>query len=103
MAKQLLQQNTLTPSTVLLRPRLTEKAVDGMGRNVYVFDIAPRANKVQVRAAIKAVYKVDPIKVTVTAITSKVKRNARTGRMGVHGGGKKATVYLKAGESISVM
>lgn len=103
MAKQALQQNTLTPATTLLRPRLTEKAVDGMGRNVYVFDIALRANKIQVRTAIKSVYKVEPVKVTITTIPSKTKRNARTGRMGVHGGGKKATVYLKAGETISVM
>lgn len=103
MTSAITQQNTLKAATVLLRPRLTEKAVDAMGRNVYIFDVTPRANKVQVKAAIKEVYKVEPVKIAITITPTKVKRSARTGKMGTKSGGKKAIVYLKPGESISVM
>lgn len=97
------QPNTLKASTILLRPRLTEKAVDGMGRNVYVFEVAQRANKVQIKTAIQEVYKVDPVKIAITAIPSKEKRDRRTGKFGTKSGGKKASVYLKEGQSISIM
>ena len=106
MADKKTQQNNnsnMRSSEVLLRPRLTEKAVNMMERGVYVFDISLRANKVMVTNAIKDVYKVEPIKIAISSIKTKKKRNPRTGKVGTQSGGKKAYVYLKKGDSISIM
>ncbi len=90
-------------SEVLLRPRLTEKAVETMEQGVYVFDVSPRANKVMIKKAIQDVYKVEPVKIAISSIKTKKKRNPRTGKIGTQSGGKKAYVYLKKGDSISIM
>lgn len=88
---------------VLSQPRITEKATFGTDQSVYVFNVVKSANKKQIKEAVKLVYNVDPIKVNITTITRKKVRNARTGMKGVKGGGKKAYVYLKKGDSISIM
>lgn len=88
---------------VLTSPRVTEKATLGIDKGVYVFDIAPDANKKQIKEAIKLMYNVEPVKVHVTKIAKKKTRNARTGIRGTKAGGKKAYVYLKKGDTISIM
>jgi len=88
---------------VLLSPRITEKATDVQERGVYVFDVARNSNKNQIKKAVQQLYKVEPRKVRVVALPYKSVRHARTGKMGVKGGGKKAYVYLKEGDSISVI
>ncbi len=72
------------------------------GQGVYTFDIAENANKNDVIAAVRALYKVTPRKVAVVTVPSKVRRNMRTGKVGVKRGGKKAYVYLKKGETINM-
>lgn len=88
---------------VLRAPHITEKASDGMARGVYVFDVSLNATKPQIKAAIKRVYNVDPTHIRVVRIPRKETRNVRTGVQGVKGGGKKAYVYLKKGDQISIM
>lgn len=88
---------------VLRAPHITEKASDGMARGVYVFDVALSATKPQIKAAVKRVYNVNPTHIRVVRIPRKETRNVRTGVRGVKGGGKKAYVYLKKGDQISVM
>ena len=88
---------------VLAHPRITEKATRGIEHSVYVFDVAPRATKKQIKEAVAAAYNVTPVKVHVTKIAKKNMRNLRTGIKGVKGGGKKAYVYLKKGDTISIM
>ncbi|QSH39252.1 50S ribosomal protein L23 [Candidatus Kaiserbacteria bacterium] len=88
---------------VLAQPRMTEKATLGIDKGVYVFNVAPDTNKKQIKEAIKLVYKVDPVKIHVTTIRRKSVRNSRTGMKGVKSGGKKAYVYLKKGDTISLM
>jgi len=90
-------------SRVLTQPRITEKATLNTDKGVYVFDVAPDANKKQIKEAIKKVYNVDVKKINVSKIARKYKRNARTGIKGMKSGGKKAYVYLKKGDSISLM
>jgi large subunit ribosomal protein L23 len=100
------QQNNFSnmqASEVLLRPRLTEKAVNMMEKNIYVFDVSLRANKIMIKAAIKDVYKVEPVKIAISSIKSKQKRSPKTGKIGTQNGGKKAYIYLKKGDSISIM
>lgn len=88
---------------VLRAPRITEKATDVAARNTYVFDIAVGANKVQVARAIEETYKVTPRKVAIVNIPQKKVRNMRTGVSGTTAAAKKAYVYLKDGDTISLM
>ncbi len=71
------------------------------GMNVYVFDIAASATKRDITRAVQGLYKVTPRKVNVVTVRRKAVRNARTGREGVKGGGRKAYVFLKQGDSIT--
>ena len=89
-------------SHVLRHARITEKATMHSGAGVYTFDISESANKSDVIAAVRALYKVTPRKVAVVTVPSKVRRNMRTGKVGVKRGGKKAYVYLKKGETITM-
>lgn len=87
---------------VLLSPRITEKATDLQTRGAYVFDVAPSANKREVIMAVARIYKVTPRMVRMVRVPSKKTRSMRTGREGVKSGGKKAYVYLKAGDTITI-
>ena len=89
-------------SHVILKPRITEKATMHSASGIYAFDVANVSNKREVLQAVRELYKVTPIKVRVVTIPSKIKRSARTGKSGVRGGGKKAYVYLKKGDTITL-
>lgn len=89
-------------SHILLHARVTEKATMHSAQSVYTFDIATRATKRDVMQAVKKLYGVTPRKVAVVTVPSKTKRSARTGKTGVKTGGKKAYVYLKKGETITI-
>ena len=89
-------------STVLLRPRVTEKAaLKADSSNVYVFEVTKNATKKSIIASIKDAYKVTPIKVHLLAIPTKAV--FRRGKAGVKGGGKKAYIHLKKGDKIDVI
>lgn len=83
---------------VLRNPRITEKAAHISDQNVYTFDVAPSASKIEIMKAIKAIYKLTPIKVNVSAIPTK--RVFRAKHIGVKRGGRKAYVYLNKGDKI---
>ncbi len=88
---------------VLSHPRITEKATLGIDRGVYVFDVVRDANKKQIKEAVQDMYNVTPTKVRIVTVPKKNVRNPRTGIYGSKGGGKKAYVYLKKGDTISIM
>jgi large subunit ribosomal protein L23 len=88
--------------TVLLRPRITEKASLEQSKNVYVFDVAASATKPEIKAAFLAHYKVAPVRVRVVNTKGAETRNMRTGRRGMTSASRKAYVYLKKGETISI-
>jgi large subunit ribosomal protein L23 len=87
---------------ILKHARVTEKATMHQGAGVYTFDIAEEATKNDIVKAVRAIYGVVPRKVAVVTIPSKTRRNARTGKSGVKHGGRKAYVYLKKGETITI-
>ncbi|MDO8514295.1 MAG: 50S ribosomal protein L23 [bacterium] len=89
-------------SHILKHARVTEKATMHQGVGVYTFDIAERATKRDVMQAVRALYGVSPRMVRVVSIPRKVRRSVRTGKRGTTGGGKKAYVYLKKGETITI-
>ena len=87
-------------SWVLQKPRISEKAALGADKGVYTFVVDAKANKIQIKKAIKQAYKVEPVKVTVT--NTKGKKVLRRNGIGYKSGFKKAMVYLKKGETIEV-
>jgi len=89
-------------SWVLRSPRITEKAALSAEKNVYVFNIATKATKDDVKGAIEEVYKVKPVKITTVKVPSKIVTRRKRGGVttGKKSEGKKAYVYLKKGESI---
>ena len=88
--------------SVLLRPRITEKAAIGADKNnVYVFEVTRNATKKSVAASVKSIYKVTPVRVNVANIPDKAV--FIRGKRGVKSGGKKAYVYLKKGDKIELI
>lgn len=86
----------------LIRPRITEKASVLSSKNIYVFDILPRANKKEVAAAVFKKYGFKPVKVNITTVKEK-RILSRRGTSGIKSGGKKALVYLKKGDKIEIV
>lgn len=84
--------------TVILRPRITEKATVSAEQNIYTFDVNKKATKSSVAAAVWTLFKVRPVKVSVIPVRGK--RLFARGKKGVTRSGKKAYVYLKKGDTI---
>lgn len=87
-------------SWVLVNPRITEKAAMVSENNVYTFDVATRANKIQVKKAIQATYNVTPKKVNI--ISAESRKVMKRGRRVHQTGSKKAMIFLKKGDSIDL-
>jgi large subunit ribosomal protein L23 len=93
---------TIEKKSVLLRPRMSEKAIVGADKNgVYVFEVAKDSTKKQIAASVKAAYKVTPVKVRTAKIADKAV--FVRGKRGVKRGGKKAYVYVKKGDKIEII
>ena len=85
---------------VVLRPRMSEKALIGESSGVYVFEIAANATKIDVKHAIKDLYGITPTTVRVVNIDGKkIRFGARIGR---RNDWKKAIVTLPKGKTISI-
>ena len=90
-------------SSVIVRPRITEKAVGMSEQNVYTFVVKSSATKFQISDAVKALYKVTPVKVnTVNKKPAKRMVGSRN-RVKHVAGVKKAYVYLKKGDTINIV
>lgn len=79
-------------------PRITEKSALDAERGAYTFNVATEANKSEIKKAIKMLYGVSPVKVSITQVTDKVV--LRRNMLGTKSGGKKAVVHLKKGDKI---
>lgn len=84
----------------LIRPVISEKA-SGLGMyNQYVFEVAPKSNKIEIKKAVKSLYGVKPVKVNIINMPGK---NIRYGRsFGKTKNWKKAIVTLRSGDKIDV-
>lgn len=90
-------------SGVIKKPRITEKAVLGTEKNVYTFEIDPRATKYDVRDAVKALFGVTPVKVNLVTKQPRTFMARAKGRKMSEPGIKKAYVYLKDGDTIDLV
>jgi len=83
---------------LLKSPRVTEKSAINAEKGIYTFNVILNANKNEIKKAIKIVYGVKPVRVTITKIADK--KVVRRGEVSIKRGGKKAVVYLKKGDKI---
>lgn len=87
--------------SVLESPVVTEKATILRDRNTYTFRVDRRANKIQIRHAIEAIFEVSVKSVRTLNVARKPKRQ------GVFKGStrtwKKAYVTLRSGDSIDLV
>jgi len=87
---------------VIRRPVMTERNTDLMQEGRYTFEVAPDANKIQIKAAVEALFP----DVTVLAVnTMNVHRKARRQRTRLRGyrsGWKKAIVKIGPGQRIEI-
>ncbi len=85
---------------VIRRPIITEKATLTSESNGVVFEVAPDANKPQIKEAIEALFGVKVKAVNTTVTKGKTKRFR--GRLGTRSDVKKAYVTLEEGSTIDV-
>ncbi len=88
--------------SVIVKPRITEKAVGKSEQNVYTFVVARTATKYDVRDAVKAIFGVTPVKVNIVNKTPRQFMSRVKSRTITETGMKKAYVYLKKGDTIDL-
>jgi large subunit ribosomal protein L23 len=88
---------------ILRKPLLTEKVAQLTEKlNRYAFIVDPRANKIQIKTAIEAMYGINIVAVNTMRYVGKLKsRNTKAGLVqGRSATVKKAIITLKDGETI---
>jgi large subunit ribosomal protein L23 len=90
------------PRQILIRPRMTEKSMLlKESQNVVTFQVAPDANKVEIRRAVEAVFNVKVRDVRTSNMEGKLKRMGRY--QGRRAAWKKALVTLAPGHKIDLV
>ncbi len=87
--------------TYIKSPLITEKATQLASKNKYVFWVDKRSNKIEIRKAIEAIYRVKVTSVNIISMKGKTKR-LRWGQEGKTSSWKKAVVTLKKGDTIKI-
>ena len=67
-----------SPYDIIIRPVLTEKSYDGIADKKYAFEVAVKANKIEIKQAIEAIFDVKVESVNTMRIEGKMKRQGRT-------------------------
>lgn len=80
------------PRDIIKRPIITESTSDLMANLTYVFEVDKRANKIEIRQAVEAIFKVKVTKVNTAIVPAKPKRYGR--HSGYTSEWKKAIVFL---------
>ena len=90
-------------AAVLVKPLITEKAVNLNSNSVYTFMVAKNATKYSVASAVTALYKVTPVKVNIVNKKPTSTMSRAKGRSVAVAGYKKAYVYLAKGDTITLV
>lgn len=90
-------------SSVLIKPRITEKAVSQGDKNVYTFLVRRDASKHDVRDAIKQAFNVTPVRVNIVNKAPRTITSRASARTISQKGIKKAYVYLNQGDRIDLV
>ena len=84
---------------ILKRPLVTEKStVEKDERNKLCFEVDRRANKIEIKAAVQMIFKVDVLNVATISMKGKKKRAGR--HFTQHPDWKKAVVTIKPGQRV---
>ena len=86
---------------VLIKPNITEKSTLLQESGKYTFEVAPKANKVEVKQAVETNFNVSVIDVNITKLRGKMKRYGP--RIKKQPDKKKAVVTLKQGDRINLI
>ena len=72
----------MTAYDIIIRPVITERSMAGVAEKKYVFEVAPRAGKVEIRKAVEEIFGVKVAKVNTMHVSGHAKRMgaARPGR-----------------------
>lgn len=84
----------LIPHDIIIKPIITERSMDDMAENKYTFEVAKKADKIQIKRAVEEVFNVKVEKVNTMNVTGKIKRQGMTS--GRRPSWKKAIVKLTA-------
>jgi large subunit ribosomal protein L23 len=90
----------VNPEQILIEPVLSEKTNILREQGKYVFRVDPRANKIQIKEAVRRIYKVHPVSCNVMVVGGKPKR--LRSRPGYTSSWKKAIVRLAKDEKIGI-
>jgi large subunit ribosomal protein L23 len=85
---------------ILIEPVLSEKANKLREEGKYVFKVAPKATKTQIKEAVKKLFNVNPVSCTTMVVGGKPKRLRY--RSGYTSSWKKAIVRLSKNEKITI-
>jgi large subunit ribosomal protein L23 len=103
--KEITQASTAAEASryadVLVKPHVSEKAAHLAGQGIYVFDVPLGANKVEIRKAVEALYKVEVTNVRTQRGIGKLISRGRI--FGSRNDWKKALVELKKGQTINLV
>ncbi len=91
----------MNPRDIILRPRISEKGMAHVeGRNQYSFEVARKANKIEISKAVQSLFEVKVVQVQTMNVKGKSRRvgwiRGRTPAW------KKAVVKLAEGERIDL-
>ena len=91
-----------TPQTIVRRLMLTEKGARlAEAQNQYFVEVAPDANKLEIKKAVEQLFKVSVLRVNTLKRKGEVTRDRRN-RLSQQPSWKRAIVTLKQGDKIDV-
>lgn len=88
----------MNPYQIIRRPVVTERGTALREENKYLFEVDRRANKIEIKQAVEALFNVKVVTVNTVSMKGKRKRLGRF--VGRTSDWKKAIVTLKEGQSI---
>ena len=94
---------SLNAFSTIVRPVVSEKSTVLAELGKYVFEVAPDANKIQIKHAIEEVFsnkKVQVLTVNIVRVPGKERRRGRS--VGMTRSWKKAIVTLRAGQRLDL-
>ena len=85
---------------IIIRPVISEQSYDQIENNVYTFEVAKSANKIEIAQAVEKIFGVTVVKVNTLNVKPKSKRLRYT--QGLTRTWKKAMVTLAEGDTIEI-
>lgn len=85
---------------IIIRPVISEQSYDQIENNVYTFEVAKSANKIEIAQAVEKIFGVTVVKVNTLNVKPKSKRLRY--KKGLTRTWKKAMVTLAEGDTIEI-